>query len=94
MPKPKQMYATKAELARIFGITPPTVYSRVAGIEEQIGKRYNQYAILGNLISIAVFADYEKYRKHLADKNLSKYVPLFEMSEAERYLDKKGVRLA
>lgn len=94
MARVKQMYATKADLTRIFGVTRPTVCSRVAGIEAEIGKRYNKYAIIDNLISIAVYADYEKYRKHLADKNLRKYVPLFEMSEAERYLDKKGVKWA
>ncbi len=94
MQKPKQMYANKADLARIFGISSMTVYRRVAEIEKEVGKRYNNYAILDNLISVAVFADYEKYRKHLADKNLRKYVPLFEMSEAERYFDGKGVKWA
>ncbi len=94
MTKPKQMYATKADLTRIFGVSPMTVYRRVQEIEKEIGKRYNKYAIIDNLISIAVYADYEKYRKHLADKNLRKNVPLFEMSEAERYLDRKGVKWA
>lgn len=92
MVRPKQMYATKAGLARIFGASSMTVYRRVQEIEKEIGKRYNKYAIIDNLISIAVYADYEKYRKHLADKNLRKYVPIFDMSEAERYLDKRGVK--
>ena len=39
------MYATKAEIARIFGVSPPTVYSRVAGIEKEIGQRYDRYAV-------------------------------------------------
>lgn len=94
MKGPKQMYANKAELARIFGISPMTVYRRVEEIQAEIGKRYNNYAILDNLVSIAVFADFEKYRKHLADKNLRKYVPIFEMSDAERYMDERGVRWA
>lgn len=94
MPKPKQMYANKADLGRIFGVSPMTVYRRVQEIEKEIGKRYNKYAIIDNLISIAVFADYEKYRKHLADKNLRKYIPPFEISEVERYLDKRGVKWA
>lgn len=91
MPKPKQMYATKADLVRIFGVTRPTVCNRVKGIEEEIGKRYNKYAILDNLISIGVYVDYEKYRKHLADKNLRKYIPPFELSESERYLEGRGI---
>lgn len=80
-------YATKAQIARIFGVTPPTVYSRVEGIKQEIGKRYNRYAICENLISLAVYADYEKYRKRLADKNLRKTVPMFDMEEAGRYLE-------
>ena len=94
MPRPKQMYATKADLARIFGVTPPTVYSRVAGIEAEIGKRYNKYAIIDNLVSIAVYADYEKYKRMLADKNLRKHVPIFDINDAERYLDERGVKWA
>ena len=81
------MYATKASIARIFGVTQPTVYSRVAGIQKEIGKRYNRYAICDNLISLAVYADYEKYHKRLADKNLRKTVPDFDMIEAGRYLE-------
>lgn len=80
-------YATKSQIARIFGVTPPTVYSRVEGIRKEIGKRYNRYAICGNLISLAVYADYEKYRKRLADKNLRKTVPDFDMAESKRYLE-------
>ena len=80
------MYATKANIARIFGVTQPTVYSRVAGIQKEIGKRYNRYAICDNLISLAVYADYEKYHKRLADKNLRKTVPDFDMIEAGKYL--------
>ena len=51
----------------------------------------NKYAILDNLISIGVYVDYEKYRKHLADKNLRKYIPPFELSESERYLEGHGI---
>lgn len=86
------MYATKAKIAKIFGVTPPTVYSRVAGIEQEIGKRYNRYAIVENLISVAVYADFEKYRKRLGDKNLRKAVPDFNMEEALKYIDEKEVR--
>ena len=82
------MYATKAEIARIFNCSAHTVYRRVEGIEAEIGRRYNNYAILDGLVSVAVFADYEKYRKHLADKNLRKYVPQFDKQEAEKYLSK------
>lgn len=82
------MYATKAEIARLFSVSPTTVYSRVEGIQAEIGKRYNQYAILDNLISVAVYADYEKYRKMLSDKNLRKYVPIFDKNAAEQYVNK------
>jgi hypothetical protein len=64
------------------------------GIEAEIGKRYNRYAIIDNLVSIAVYADYEKYKKMLADKNLRKHVPIFDINDAERYLDGRGVKWA
>lgn len=87
------MYATKAQLSRIFGVTVQTVHSRVKEIQKEIGKRYNRYAICENLISVAVYADHEKYRKLLADKNLRKAVPPFDMEDAEAYIifvTKKG----
>ena len=80
------MYANKVSLAKLFGITTATVYRRIEGIKKEIGTRYNRYAILDNLTSIAVFADYEKYHKQLADKNLRKYVPDFDMNEASAYM--------
>lgn len=82
------MYANKAELARIFGVSRPTVCKRIEGIEDEIGKRYNEYAILDGLISVAVFADYEKYRNHLSNRNLRKYVPPFDKEAAEQYISK------
>ncbi|MCI9227083.1 MAG: transposase family protein, partial [Dorea sp.] len=46
-------YRNKTDIAHIFGVSNPTVYRRVEGIKKEIGKRYNQYAILDNLISLA-----------------------------------------
>ena len=80
------MYANKKNLAALFGVTPQTVHRRVKGIEALIGERYNQYAILDNLVSVAVYADYEKYHTRLADKNSKKYVPPFNMKEAGAYI--------
>lgn len=82
-----KMYITKAELSICFGVSPPTVYKRVAGIEEEIKKgRYNRYAIADGLVSVAVFVDYMKYQKRLNDKKLRKTVPPFNMQEALEYL--------
>lgn len=80
------MYANKKNLAALFGVTPQTVHRRVKGIEALIGERYNQYAILDNLVSVAVYADYEKYHTRLTDKNSKKYVPPFNMKEAGAYI--------
>lgn len=80
------MYATVTDLSRIFGVTRPTVYDRLKGIESEIGKRYGKYAIIGNLVSIGVYADYEKYRDILANKNHRKYLAPFDINEAERYI--------
>lgn len=80
------MYTNKINLARMFGVSPPTVYRRVEGIKKEIGGRYNRYAIVGNLISAEVYADYEKYHKRLGNKNLRKTIPPFDMEEAGAYL--------
>ncbi len=85
------MYANKSEISKVFGISPSTVYRRIEGIEAEIGKRYNRYAILDNLVSIEVFADYQKYNKRLIDKNLRKSVPPFNMADARTYLVENGL---
>lgn len=87
-------YRSKTDIAHIFGVSNPTVYRRVEGIKKEIGKRYNQYAILDNLISLAVYADYEKYHKRLENKNLRKIVPPFDMYEAMVYLEEVERRVA
>lgn len=84
------MYANKSDIAKIFFLSPSTVYRRIEGIEAEIGKRYNRYAILDNLVSIEVFADYQKYNKRLTDKNLRKSVPPFNMADARTYLVEEG----
>ena len=80
-------YATITEISKSLGISKNTVYVRKKGIEEWIKKgRYSPYAISGRLISMAVFLDYEKYRKMLADKNAKKYVPVFDEKVVRKYL--------
>lgn len=84
-------YATVSELSRAFNRSRPTVYKRIEGIKKQIEKgRYNRYAIVGNLISVAVFLDFEKYKDMLADKNASKYTPIFSRAEAMEYIELRG----
>ena len=87
------VYANKAEISRIFGISQSTVYRRIEGIEAEIGRRYNRHAVLedNNLVSIEVFADYLKYNKRLADRNLRKHVPPFNMADAREYLVENGM---
>lgn len=84
------MYANKITLSKLFCMSPPTVYRRVEGIKTEIGERYNRYAILDNVVSVAVFADYDKYHKQLEDKNLRKYVPDFNAKEASEYMFEKN----
>lgn len=70
----------------MFDVSLATVARRVTGIEGEMGKRYNNYAVLDRLVSVAVYADYEKYHKLLDNKNTRKYVPDFNMQEAQRYI--------
>ena len=85
------MYAKKTTIAKVFHISRQAVWHRQQEIEQEIGKRYNRYAILDGLLSIEVFADYEKYRKRLRDRNLRKTVPPFSMEEALEYLQEEGL---
>ena len=85
------MYANKTTIAKVFHISRQTVWHRQQEIEQEIGKRYNRYAILDGLLSIEVFADYEKYRKRLRDRNLRKTVPPFSMEEAREYSQEEGL---
>ena len=89
-----KMYRNKTDIAHIFVVSNPTVYRRVEGIKKEIGKRYNRYAIIDNLISLAVYADYEKHHKMLENKNLRKIVPPFDMYEARMYLEEVERRVA
>ena len=82
-------YANKTEIAKLFGTSYNTVCRRERGIRKEIGKRYNQYAILGRLISVAVYADYEKYHEMLENPHLRENVPEFNLADAGRYLQKE-----
>ena len=42
-------------------------------------------------LSVAVFADYDKYHRQLEDKNLRKYVPEFSPKEASEYMFEKNL---
>ena len=80
-------YANKTEIAKLFGTSYNTVCRRERGIRKEIGKRYNQYAILGRLISVAVYADYEKYHEMLSTPHLRENVPQFSLIDAGEYLE-------
>lgn len=88
-------YMTKANLSRCFGVSLPTVYRRLEGIQEETkrGGRYNGYSVFEDdgLISIAVFADYLKYHKRLGEKNLRRTVPDFDRNLAIAHLEEVGV---
>lgn len=85
--KSQVLYQSKSGIARTFDISRSTVYRYFDEIREQIKRgRYNSYAILDNKISVAVFADYLKYRKLLKDKYARRYVPDFNMSDSIKYL--------
>lgn len=81
-----KLYANKADIAKTFSTSYNTVCRRERGIRKEIGKRYNQYAICGRLISLAVYADYEKYHEMLENPYLRENVPKFSLAEAGKYL--------
>ena len=79
-------YANAKELAYIMGLSYSTVRQRLKLIRNEMGGRYNQYAIVGNLIAIPVFVDAHKYHELLEDPRTHDVAPAFDEELAKAYL--------
>lgn len=83
-------YRQQGDVAEFFGLGKTTVYERVKEIKGEIGKRYNEHAVIqdGNivLVNILVFVDYMTYRRRLRDKNMRKYVPEYDAKLVARQM--------
>lgn len=75
-------FVRKKDLAAELGCSQAKVNLLIPEVREQMEKgRYSRYAICGNLYSVYVFLDYNKYRNHLKDPVLAKTVPPFAAAE-------------
>ena len=82
-----QKYANARQLGSIMGLSASTVRIRTKLIREEMQNgRYNQYAIVGNQISIPVFIDAHKYHKLLEDPATHDIAPPFDETLAMEYL--------
>lgn len=83
-------YMLQRALAEYLGLSLQTIRSRVAEIENLIGDRYPETAIIrdSNIILVNVFAfvDYEAYRQRLANPRTAKFVPGFDPVAIRRSL--------
>ena len=91
-----KQYINKADITEEFQISPSFATRICREIQDENmgpGKRYGQYAIRGSnsylQVRYAVLTDYLRYRKNLKDPMACRYVPAFDIREAERDL---GVR--
>ena len=91
-----KQYINKTDIAAEFQISPSFANRICKEIQDKHmgpGKRYGQYTIRGNgkcmQVRYAVLTDYLRYRKDLKDPMACRYVPAFDIREAERDL---GVR--
>ncbi len=77
------IYQTKAGLAKTFSLSRTSIYNWLPEFEDVVKSgRYGSYAILGDRINVAAFADFLKYRNRFKQKNARKYVPVFNLNEA------------
>ncbi|MDO4647937.1 MAG: hypothetical protein Q4B26_04740 [Eubacteriales bacterium] len=82
-------YRNYRDTAKEFGISEATVKARTKEIRGQIGKRYQDYALIedGNIVMInqLVFIDWQCNRRKLMDHNMKKYVPVFDPAAVAAY---------
>lgn len=75
-------YLTRKQLMEELGYKSlASVNSLIRGIEGEIGKRYNRYAIAGKRYNFYVVVDYLKYRDDLENPMVRKYLPPFSPQE-------------
>lgn len=86
-----KMYLGPKEAGEFLGVSPQTIHRIKPEIEQQIkAGRYSRYAIADSKINKAVLVDFWKYRKALAGKITSKYVPPFDEVEVRRIIGEVG----
>lgn len=87
-----KQYISKLEAMEDLGLSTTAMTSVINEIRSLsgLGKRYGQYALRGSgrrlQIRYAVLTDYMAYRERLRNKDARKYVPDFDVREAERDL--------
>ena len=87
-----KQYITRTEAMEELGLSTTAMKTIISEIRSYsgVGKRYGPYALrgTGKLLQIryAVLTDYMSYRDRLRNKDSKKYVPDFDVREAERDL--------
>lgn len=75
-------FVRKKSLAKELDCSQSKIDKMIPEVRKQIKKgRYSPYAICGDLYSVYVFLDYNKYRNALNDPYLCKTVPDFQPFE-------------
>ena len=87
-----KQYISRAEAIEEFGLSETglrRILDELRGFSG-VGKRYGPYALRGQgkylQVRYAVLTDYMSYRDRLRNKDSKKYVPEFDVREAERDL--------
>jgi len=87
-----KQYITRTEAMEELGLSTTAMKTIISEIRSYsgVGKRYGPYALRGSgkllQIRYAVLTDYMSYRDRLRNKDSKKYVPEFDVREAERDL--------
>ena len=89
---PLQQYINRNEAMEELGLSTTAMRTILNEIRSYsgVGKRYGPYALRGSgrlmQVRYAVLTDYMSYRDRLRNKDARKYVPDFDVREAERDL--------
>ena len=87
-----KQYITRTEAMEELGLSTTAMRTILNEIRSYsgVGKRYGPYALRGSgrlmQVRYAVLTDYMSYRDRLRNKDTRKYVPDFDVREAERDL--------
>lgn len=81
-------YMSISDAAAFLGVSEETARKLIRGIKDEIGKRYNEFVLIGHgktlRVSAAAFADYSKYENALQDPSHRSALKPFDIAAVER----------
>lgn len=83
------MYQKRVDAMRTLGISKPTFNRLMREVSDECRRcdnRYDEYAIAGNYVDIAVLIDWQKYREMLLSEETRDAVPPLNLQKIDNHL--------